>query len=111
METGYYPNRWLRRLDMVGMVLAPLSLSLPSFLFAVQIFPIAGSNSNDYIAIIMLIFVGLLMLISFGYLFVWGLKRYANHQLLRNEVIGMRILYTVFILTGLFLIFYFSPRF
>ncbi len=105
METEYVTNRWLRRVDMTGMVLAPISLSLPFFLMTALAFLAGKANNNDYIAGVLTIFAGLMMLILFGHYFWRSLKSYVHHQLTREDVVVIRVVYTGFIIGGILVFF------
>lgn len=107
MKTEYITNRWLRMLDIVGMVIAPISFTLPFFLVAIQRYQTAtftGTNYNDVIFLILLA-LGILLLLGFG--FRRPFKSYVNHQETRDDVILVRILYSGFILGSLIIIFLF----
>ena len=107
MKTGYHPNRWVRILDMVGMVIAPISF------IRVTIFPVAipsyqkaisTGNYNDAIALIL---GTLLILIGFVFALVKILKLYIYHQETRDDVIVVRLFYSIIILGSLIIYFIF----
>ena len=47
-KTYYYPHGWLRNLDLNGMVLPPISISLPIFFGAILLYQSAGSYGPRY---------------------------------------------------------------
>lgn len=109
MKTDYYPNGWLRILDIIGMVMAPISISLPFFLRSVLFYQEARSNDNNYTNAIALFFIALGMLILLGFMFGRGIKLYVHHQVTRDGVMTFRRGYFIFILGSLliyFMIFY-----
>lgn len=107
MKTESHPNKWLRALDMVGMVIAPLSISLPLFLWAILDYQAVSSNDTNHKAAILLFLAAFGLFISFGYMFGWALKHYVSHQVTRDELIVFRTIYIGIILTGLILYFVF----
>ena len=108
--TDYYPQGWLRKLDIFGMVLAPLSISLPFFFLAILAIVSAGSNGISYYEVALLaLLTALGLLIFFGRYFQRALKSYVSHQATRDDLITFRVTYSLLILAGLivdFMIFY-----
>ncbi len=107
MKSEYHPNRWLRILDMVGMVIAPISFSLPIFLWTIQGYKLLRSNGNSYIDFIILFFGIIVILISLVSYFGRALKLYVNHQVTRDDVMVFRTIYSGFILGSLIVYFVF----
>ena len=106
MKTKYHTNRWLRTLYIVGMMIAPISLSLPFFFGTIYNYQTASSNGNStiyqpYTGTIVLFFGTIVILISLGFFFGKGLKSYVNHQVTRDDVIVLRMFYFAFILASL----------
>ena len=107
MKTEYITNKWLRVLDLGGMVIAPISISIPLFLWAVQSYQTASSNGTNYNYSIALFLGALVGLIGFGFYFGWAFKSYIYHQATRDDIIPFRIMYSGLILGSLFVIFVF----
>ena len=102
MKTDNYPQGWVRRLDLVGMVLAPLSVSVPIFLWAILIAASAGPNGiSSYVVAFVSFLVGLGILIIFGRYFRQALKSYVSQQVTRDDLLTFRIAYSIFILASL----------
>ena len=107
MKTEYRINKWLRVLDMVGMVIGPISFCLPIIFFAIQGFQILKTNSNNYTDFIILFLGTIVIIISLGYILGSSFKRYVCHQATRDEVIAFRLIYSGFILGSLIVYFVF----
>ena len=105
MKTEPFSNRWLRILDMVGMVIAPISVSLPFFFGAILFYQEARSNGTSYTYAIVLFLGALSLLIILGYMFGGAFKSYVNHQATRDEVKAFRMGYSIFILASLIVYF------
>jgi len=109
MKTEYYTNRWLLALDMVGMVLAPISFTIPLFFMAIQRLQTTSSNGISNTLANVLFFGALVILILLGSYFGWFLKSYVKHQVTRDEVKIIRVVYIGLILGSLvvdFMIYY-----
>ncbi len=107
MKTEYVTNRWIRILDMIGMVIAPIIFSLPLFLWAIQAYQTASSTGTNYDGAILFILIALVFLIGFGLWILIPLKHYVYHQETRDEVVVARIFYSGAILGGLMVIYLF----
>ncbi len=109
-KTYYYPKGWVRIIDIIGMVLAPISVSLPFFILAIGFFLEASSKGTKYYEGALTLFLGALgTLIILGSYFRGALKSYFNHQATENEVNRFRRGYSILILGSLivyFMIFY-----
>lgn len=105
METEYRINRWLRALDIVGMVIATISFPGVFFLRSVQNFQISNSNGISYNINILTFWLAIFLLICCGFFFGKGLKGYVCHQVTRDDVKVLRIISAGFILGSLILYF------
>lgn len=100
METEYLTNILIRTLDMIGMVIAPIFITLPIFKMTIQNYQIARSTNTSYNDVIVEFLVVLLVFLCFSYVFGKGLKHYVYNQAAMDEVRAMRILYSGLILGG-----------
>lgn len=101
MQTEYYPNRWLRILDITGMVIAPISFTLPLFFMAIGTYLTASSNGTSFKLAIVLFFGALSILILVGLMFGRGIKLYVNHKATREKVKNFRVGYSLLIFGSL----------
>ena len=102
MKTDYYPQGWVRILDLVGMVLAPPSISLPFFLFAILVAASAGSNDiSSYVAALVTFLGALGILIVFGRYFRRAFKSYVSYQATRDDLLVFRMVSFGLILVSL----------
>lgn len=101
METDYYPNGWLRIRDIIGMVIAPISITLPIFFWAIVTYQSASSIGSSYSDAYVLFFVALGGLILLGYYFGGAIKSYVTHQATRDDVKTFRMVYSGLILGSL----------
>ena len=91
MKTEYYTNKWLRKVEIVAMVVATIFPPLPLFFLAIKDLQSSGSISSNFIIGIALIISGLTYLIFFGIIFGNSFKHYIYHQETRDDVIIARV--------------------
>ncbi len=98
MKTEYYTTEWLRRLEIVLLVVAIIATPLLFIGVAVMIVLSPVSQSNKDINALIGVFMFFTTIFTLDIIFGISLKHYINHQETRNDVIVARLLSSIFVL-------------
>ena len=98
MKSEYYTNRWLRKLEIVSLVVAIIATTLVFIGAAVMVLYSASPQSTKYINAFICAIASIGTIFTLDIIFGISLRRYVFHLETRDDVIVARFLSSIFVL-------------